>query len=137
MKRKAFLIVALFVVAVFIFPKADTSAVPTSRPNSLPERDALTLVRAIATMEANILASDGRYGSLDRLLRERYLQNGQYDIVPQDSFSGALKDCKLSVISSADGKHFRISLVSESDCGLALFSDENFKIYRGKLLGCP
>jgi hypothetical protein len=47
-----------------------------------------------------------------------------------------VKNYKVSVVASADGKHFRVSLKPADNCGASFFVDESWLIYEGSMIGC-
>jgi len=49
-----------------------------------------------------------------------------------DTHSATIKDYRLSVVPSADGQHFQLSLLTKSGCGYSLFTNESFVIYEAK-----
>lgn len=103
----------------------------------LPPADTLKLIRMLGTTEADAFSSEARYLSLERILQHRLLRSSEHAIKLSDSTTGVVKDYQISIVVSADGKHFGIALVPHSGCGPALFSDESALIYQGAVLGCP
>ncbi len=111
------------------------------RAEQLPQFEGYGIVRRVNTAEAEYRASNQSYGNLEQILGQRMFQSpGANTAVPTatDETCGTLKDYKLCVISSRDGKHYTLSLVrTDTNCGPAFFSDESGVIYPGAALGCP
>ena len=113
---------------------------PHRTARTLPEGSGdpvLRLIRMVGTTEAEFSASEGGYVSLAALLKHRNFRGYASKLELIDSTSAKTGGYILSVIPSADGKRFQVSLVPEQGCGVAYFSSENYLIYQGKGLGCP
>lgn len=124
-------------------------------PDQLSLKNAVELVRRINTAEAELFMSTQVYVSMDKLVGHRLFANSQptsnSDAVsnaPQatdqlsptliDSSSGKLKNYKVFVIVSPDGKHYQVAMVEATPrCASAVFSNESGVIYSAKALGCP
>jgi hypothetical protein len=107
------------------------------RSNQLSSSDALQLMRIIGTVEATSYSSEGRYIPLQGIPEHRSVRKNLINISLNDSYSGTIKNYKVSVVVATDGKHFEAALVPSEGCGPALFSDESSLIYQGQVLGCP
>lgn len=105
--------------------------------NQLSSSEALTLVRALSTTEAEKKQTEQSFVSLQNLVQHRALQRRAQEINVLDANSATIRDYKLSVVPSADGQHFQLSLAPKSGCGYSLFTNETFVIYEAKALGCP
>ncbi len=103
----------------------------------LSEPQALQLIRLINTAEREVSNETHTFVPLAQLLRHPSLEEHRKFIALTESHSGRVKDRKLSVLASADGKHYTVALVPESGCEPAVFSNEAGLIYRGKAFGCP
>lgn len=104
--------------------------------DQLSSNEALSLVRALSTTEAEKKATEQSFVSLQKLLQHRVMQRRLPEINVLDTHSATIRDYKLSVVPSADGQHFQLSLVPKSGCGYSLFTNESFVIYEAKALGC-
>ena len=111
-------------------------AMQQPKSGELSSSDALRTMRAIDTAEANGFHSESNYLSLDQLVRQRLVSADKLGLVLSDSSSATMKNYKVSVVVSTDGKHFAAALVPNDGCGTALFSDESYLIYEGRVLGC-
>ncbi|MDT7602894.1 MAG: hypothetical protein QOF61_891 [Acidobacteriota bacterium] len=100
----------------------------------LSQRQALGLVRTFNTAEAMLKLNGGKYGSLEDLLKVNYMRRSEFAM--SDDFAAGVKDYKLSVVVSADGQHYQVSLRPEAGCGYALFSSDAAVIYEGNGLDC-
>ena len=101
----------------------------------LSRDEALKVVRTIGTLEATMQAESGSFQSFEQLYQHRAFRN-KGDVTIIDHYSGALKNYRLSVVATADGKQFRVSLKPAQGCGASFFEDESFIIYEGNALGC-
>jgi len=104
--------------------------------NQLSSTEALSLVRALSTTEAEKKETEQSFVSLQKLLQHRVMQRRLQEINVLDAHSATIRDYRLSVVPSADGQHFQLSLVPKSGCGYSLFTNESFVIYEAKALGC-
>ena len=135
MKRKVIPTIAAFCLlaaTVTVFSKQE----PESAPDSLSPREAVGMARRINTAQAEIFYRDKAYAHLEQLIPEME-RRSQTGIVLTDSFSGKLKNYRLSVIASAEGKHYAAAVLPQSACGASVFSDEKAVIHVGDPLGCP
>lgn len=105
--------------------------------NQLTANEAMNLVRIISTIEGEMKATEQSFVSLQKVLQHRVMQSRLQGISVVDIDSATIKDYRLSVVPSADGQHFQLSLVPKSGCGYSLFTNETFVIYEAKALGCP
>ena len=92
--------------------------------DQLSQSEALGLIRRINTIEAEMKLKGQSYGSLEGLLKEPRFQQRQFAIDVDDSSSGSLKNYKMSVVVSADGQHYQVSLRPAQGC-VMLFSAMN------------
>jgi len=135
MKPKLMLTFAILaVLSVITIPVVKTHSQAMS--GQLSSNEALTLVRTLSTIEAEQKDTEQSFVSLQKLL-PRVMQRRLQEINVVDTHSATTRDYKLSVVSSADGQHFQLSLVPKSGCGYSLFTNESFVIYEAKALGCP
>jgi len=121
---------------------------PAEAMDKLTWDQALELVRVINTAEleislgwpaaASAAGTKHAYAPLADLLKHRYfLQPRALVPVQLDSTTGSVKNYKLSVVASADGRHYLVGLVpSQPECLPALFTNESGVIYRATALGC-
>jgi hypothetical protein len=105
-------------------------------PTQLSQTEALSLVRALSTTQAEKKVTDHTFASLEKLSQHRALQRRLEGSNLLDAHSASIKDYILSVVTSADGQHFQLSLAPKSGCGYSLFTNESFVIYEAKALGC-
>jgi hypothetical protein len=105
--------------------------------NQLAASEAVNLVRLISTIEGEKKATEQSFVSLQKLLQHRVMQSRLREINIVDVDSATIKDYRLSVVPSADGQHFELSLVPKSGCGYSLFTNESFVIHEAKAPGCP
>ena len=135
MKPKLMLTFAILaMVSVITIPVVKTHSRAMS--DQLSSNEALTLIRALSTIEAEKKGAEQSFVSLQKLLpcvTQRQLQ----EINAVDTHSATIRDYRLSVVPSADGQHFELSLVPKSGCGYSLFTNDSFVIYEAKALGCP
>jgi hypothetical protein len=112
-------------------------AVRQEESHQLSPREGLELVRAINTIQAEMKLREQKYAGLGELLKASYFRrspNGRLTV--GNGFAGKLKDYEVSVVVSADGQHYQVSLLPSAGCARALFSNESGLIYEGKGLGC-
>ena len=136
MNKRFLLIPALTIgaaLAVIAVPRLQESK------DQLSSRQALNLVRTMATVEATIKMKRSSYGSIQDAiaLGQSYGDFKDVAISSTDSSSATLKDYRISLVASADGQHFQISLRPISGCGVSFFTNESGPIYQGNALGCP
>jgi len=135
MKNRFLLIPALTIaaaLAVFAVPRLQESK------DQLSSRQALNLVRTIASVEATIKMKRSSYGSIQDAIAfgQSYGDFKDVAISSTDSSSATVKDYRISLVASADGQHFQVSLRPISGCGLGFFTNESGVIYQGNALGC-
>ena len=111
-----------------------------SKAAQLSEFEALGMMRTINTMEVVAFQEPRhQYLSLDELGSQHYRNNHEQWLTTvqlQDSSAGTLKNYRVSVVVSPDRQHYVAQLISSSDCGLAVFSNESLLIYTAKGLDC-
>ncbi|MGH9430863.1 MAG: hypothetical protein ACRD3T_04915 [Terriglobia bacterium] len=101
------------------------------------QAEAVGLVRTINTAELDPWFKTHAYVSLEELLQRRFLRGTGNAFVLSDASSGGWKGYVVSVVASADGKHYLLGLAPGSGCGFSVFSNESGVIYTGRALGCP
>ena len=124
----------------FIVTCIIASAASTERTDDqLTDVDAVSLVRQFNTAEAELFgARNGshRYMPLAKVLETPSLKSQiKVSVAISDETSGTVKNYSVSLIPSADGKHYMLSL-APMGCGPAFFSNETGVIYPGKAAGC-
>ena len=136
MKAKRVMNVAVFLLAVAMLPAQSGTE---QNVDQLSSREALTMVRAINTIELSYRSSEGEYVPLEVLLLHPKFDDMGIAPTITDPYTVAIKDYKLSIVTFAEGEQYKLSLVptGEPYCRLALFSDQIGVIYPGKGLGCP
>ena len=114
-------------------------ACPPETGNQLSEDEALGLVRNVVTGELTIFMKNQVYVSLDELLQHPSFRP-KVNVTKTDRNYGTVKDYRISVVASADGKHYSAELTPAADphpgCPAAFFSNEHATIYKAKALGC-
>jgi Tfp pilus assembly protein PilE len=136
MKPKLMIVLAMLAVLSGItIPILNTHS--QAMTNQLTSSEAINLVRMISTIEGEKKATEQSFVSLQKLLQHRVMQSRLQEINVVDVDSATIKGYRLSVVPSADGQHFQLSLVPKSGCGYSLFTNESFVIYEAKALGCP
>jgi hypothetical protein len=128
------ILIALFVLCGGTVLFAQVNAPESSA--KLSRAEALSLTRTLGTMEATAQAQVGSFLSLEQLFQPAQFKKLKDQVTLTDSCSGTVKDYKISVVVSADGKHFRVSLKSTEHCNGSFFVDESFIIYEGNAIGC-
>jgi hypothetical protein len=111
----------------------------------LSDLDAVSVARAVNTAETEAFFKRDSYPTVEQLSMSARFRGGLERAVPGatlvlgDSVSGAVRDYKLSILTSGDAKHYSLILVPKSPtkCGVAVFSSDAGVIYTGKALACP
>ena len=134
MKTKFTLSLAVLLLACggLTLPGARASA--QDAPDRLAPRRALGLLRTFNTAQAMMKNGKGHYGSIKDLVAVGYLDPKQF--ADAEESAAKVKDYKLSLVVSADGQHYQVSLRPAAGCGYALFSSDAAVIYEGNGLGC-
>ena len=102
----------------------------------LSKTDATRLINAINRVEADNFSKTHVYLSLEKLPLGR-LTTIQKAFSASEIESGSLKDHKLRLIASADGKHYLLAILPvPSGCGFSMFSDETANIFKAPQLDC-
>src|SRR5215470_12736782 len=110
------------VVALFVLGGAAMGigrAMRHSTSDQLSASEALRIMRTLGTAEAESFLTEQKYMSVEQLIRHRFFSARQPEIVLNDTSSGTIKNYRLSVVVSADGKHFTAALVPIEGCGTA------------------
>jgi len=108
----------------------------------LSKSQALEIVRALNTAELDILLKTKNYAPLDSVvkgLREKPAGLAEFVDNSSNSSSGKIRDYQVSIITSSDGKHYKLALTPLEDspaCAVAFFSDESGVIYLGTAIDC-
>jgi hypothetical protein len=103
---------------------------------ALSKTEATKLVVAINHVEAENFSRTHAYLSLEKLPLDR-LSAAQKVFSASQIESGSVKDHKLRVIASADGKHYLLAVVPvPSGCAFSIFSDESANIFVAPQLDC-
>jgi hypothetical protein len=98
--------------------------------------EAVALMRMINTAEAEASISSKSYVPLKQLLEARQFKGHQVLSQMTDDVAGLTKDYSLSIIASADGKHYQAKLVPTNGCGVSFFTSDPGIIYQAQALGC-
>lgn len=135
--KKRFLLIPILTIAAALA----VVAVPRLQESKdqLSSKQALNLVRTIASVEATIKIKRSSYGSIQDAIAfgQSYGDFKDVAISAADSSSATVKDYRISLVASADGQHFQISMRPISGCGVSFFTNEAGVIYQGSALGCP
>lgn len=113
-------------------------AFPEGTGNQLSEDEALGLVRNVVTAELTIFMKNQTYVSLDELLDHPSFRPNA-NVTKTDRNDGTVKNYRISVVASADGKHYSAELTPANPhpgCPAAFFSNERAIVYKAKALGC-
>jgi hypothetical protein len=135
--KKRFLLIPILTIAAALA----VVAVPRLQESKdqLSSKQALNLVRTIASVEATIKIKRSSYGSIQDAIAfgQSYGDFKDIAISATDSSSATMKDYRISLVASADGQHFQISMRPILGCGVSFFTNESGVIYQGNALGCP
>lgn len=102
----------------------------------LSKTEATRVIDAINHVEAHNFSKTHVYVSLEKLPLE-HLATMQKAFSASDIASGSLKDHKLRLIASADGKHYLLAILPvPSGCAFSMFSDETANIFEAPQLDC-
>lgn len=108
--------------------------------DQLTADEVVGLVRQMNTTELNLYRGQQgkhQYASLAKMLESPDAKTGiKISVVAKDETSGEANGYLISVIASADGRHYLLEAVPK-ECGEAFFSSEVGLIYPAKALGCP
>jgi hypothetical protein len=113
-------------------------ACPQGDGNQLSDDEALGLVRTVVTVELTIFMKNQVYVSLGELLQHPSFRP-KVNVTKTDRNYGRVEDYRISVVASADGKHYSAELTPAAPhlgCPAAFFSNERAIIYKAKALGC-
>jgi hypothetical protein len=113
-------------------------------PEQLADSEAVCLCRIVNEAEVEATFKKGAYLSLEQLNASSKFKTSLAKKLPgltitsTDSVTGAAGGDQLSVIASADGKHYRLAVLPEaaSKCETAAFSGDDGVIYSGKPVNC-
>jgi hypothetical protein len=128
------LIGAVIIAGLGFLAFLDAKTPVVDSASQLSEDQALGVVRTIGAAEATMNASYGKYGSLNDLIKANYIEFSD-GFTMKDDNSGILKNYRLSIVPSPDGKHFQLSMTSTAACDTSVFTNESFAIYNGKPIG--
>lgn len=135
MKGKAIFILLLFCLCGGVIARVSQTS-QQGDADQLTLQEAMGIVRTINTVQATLFSKTGAYVSLEKLAQDPTLQRRPIVSSLTDATTGTLKTHTLSVIASADGRHYSVALVPQSGCAFALFSRDVAIIYPAKPLGC-
>ncbi len=108
MKAKRVMNVAVFLLAVAMLPAQSGTE---QNVDQLSSRKALTMVRAINTIELSYRSSEGGYVPLEVLLLHPKFDDMGIAPTITDPYTVAIKDYKLSIVTFAEGEQYKLSLV--------------------------
>jgi len=106
---------------------------------------ALNAMRLINTAQAYERHTHGKYASLGELAsagglgaaaKNRPQFSSVYSTLNLHNPDELLAGFSVGIVVAADGTAYKLSMVENSECGPALFSDNNGVIYQGTALGC-
>lgn len=101
----------------------------------LSRREAVVLMRRVNTAQAREHAQGGQYRTLASVIQHDPTLQPQLSVT--DEQTALVKDYKLTLIRSEDGRRYQAALTSDKTCALALFTNEQGPIYLGRVLDCP
>jgi hypothetical protein len=102
----------------------------------LNKEEASRLIDAINHVEADLFSRSHAYVSLEKLPLD-HLTTMQKGFSASEIASGNLKDHRLRLIASADGKHYLLAILPvPSGCGFSMFSDETANLFEAPQLDC-
>jgi type II secretory pathway pseudopilin PulG len=131
-----------FLVVLAILATLSVITLPVFKTNSqaltdkLESNEALSVVRLVATTEGEKKSTVNSFVTLRELMTHPAMNGRLEEISMVDSHTATFRNYTLTVIPSADGQHFQVSLVPKSGCGYTLFTNETFVIYEAKASGC-
>jgi len=111
----------------------DAKVTAVDDSGQMSANQAVGYLRTIGSAEATYKSKYGIYGSLQEIVNAQYL--GLSGGSMKDDNSGLVKGYRVSIVPSADGQHFHASIILQSACDGALFTDDNFVIFQGKPIG--
>jgi hypothetical protein len=104
--------------------------------SSVSENQALGIIRVVNTVQASFFVKRGTYVALQELAQDGTFRGQATLQSMKDADSGTIGNYELTVVSSADGKHYSAALIPAT-CDVAVFSNDRAVIYKAKALGCP
>ena len=129
-------------VVLAILATLSVITVPVFKTNSqsltdkLETNEALGVVRLVAATEAEKKSAGNSFVTLPELMAHPAMKGRLEEISMVDSRTATFRNYTLTVIPSADGQHFQLSLVPKFGCGDSLFTNETFVIHEAKAPGC-
>lgn len=129
-------------VVLAILATLSVITMPVFKTNSqaltdkLESKEALSVVRLVATTEGEKKSAGNSFVTLPELMTHPAMRGRHEEFSMVDSHTATFRNYTLTVIPSADGQHFQLSLVPKSGCGYTLFTNETFVIYESKVPGC-
>jgi hypothetical protein len=134
MRKSSFTILLTICAVLALVVSSQTAA----QSEEISEAQALSVVRALNTKELEFFIKEHAYVPLERAAQNVRLQDSSIgSIVLTDQTSGRIRNYTASLLTSADQKHYRLSLIAESPgCSTAFFTDESGVIYLGKVIDC-
>ena len=106
---------------------------------------ALNTIRLINTAEIYQQHEHGKFASLSdlsssgvlaKVAKDRPQLSNVYSALNLQNQSEMLPGFASDLVVAADGRAYKLSLISKNECGEALFTDQNGLIYCGSALGC-
>lgn len=127
--------------AIFMAAVMHVSHQSSATPAHLPRAEALETVRAINTAELDAFLKHKTYVPLLEASQNLKGRSGGLNLVPaaSDSSFADVRDYRISLITSPDAKHYKLSMTpasASSGCAEGFFSDESGVIYLGPPLDC-
>lgn len=135
MKSQAILVFSMLTMGFALYPHPTQTA--PAKPSVETETEALEIVRTFATSELDHAMRQQRYASLDEIVASSLAKRYESQLTLKDAFSGTIGGYLLTVLPSADGKRYTLSMTYlASNCGTSFFTNEAGVIYLGKPIDC-
>ena len=127
----------LWSVAPILLLAASTGAQAPAETTADVAREAVTLLRALNTVEAEHNAKAGGYAPLEQVLGSATFKK-MITVTPSatDSVTAAAGRTTLVLVVSEDKKHYQALVTTKDHCGATMFTNERGLIYTGRALGC-
>ena len=108
-----------------------------SEPTNEPAREAVAILRAVNTAQAELNATAGGYGSVSKVLASsRFKKMFAGSVSEADSATATVGKSTLVLVVSEDQKHYQAVITPPDTCGVTMFTNEIGMIYKGRALGC-
>jgi hypothetical protein len=100
-------------------------------------REAVTILRAVNTAEAELNATAGGYGSVATVLASpRFKEMFPGRASTTDAATATVGQSTLVLVVSEDQHRYQALITPSEACGVAMFTSQVGLIYKGRALGC-